>query len=115
VKWALAIFVLVGGCSDAGNMQYLPIGSRCSSAIQCGTSPFDCETAGHPGGYCDKPCTTDGDCPSDSLCGPTRSCRRTCRSSSDCRTSEGYLCVPLPASGVCDYATVVMDGGAPSR
>jgi hypothetical protein len=71
VKWAALVLSLVAaGCSDASNTQYLPIGSRCSSSGQCGTSPYDCAISGYPYGYCQKVCALDGDCPGDSLCSP---------------------------------------------
>ncbi|MGZ3408097.1 MAG: hypothetical protein ACXVAN_16720, partial [Polyangia bacterium] len=52
MKWAaLALALVAAGCSDASNTQYLPIGSRCSSSSQCGTSPYSCAIAGYPYGY----------------------------------------------------------------
>jgi hypothetical protein len=115
VKQALWIIaVLVAGCSDAANTQYVPIGSRCTASNSCGTSPFDCRTSGYPGGYCEKPCATDGDCPADSICGlvldGARSCRRRCSGPSQCRQNEGYTCVVLPMGSVCDLPSIV-DGG----
>jgi hypothetical protein len=116
VKWALvAITLVVAGCNDSAGTQYLPIGSRCSNAMQCGTAPFTCNASGYPNGYCEKPCTTDGDCPADSLCSPVaKACRRRCSDDTACRTSEGYVCVTLPGgNGVCEPGTT-MDGGQPS-
>ncbi len=103
------------GCSDAANTQYLPIGSRCSSSSQCGTSPYDCAATGYPFGYCEKPCTTDGDCPADSLCSAlVHACRRVCSSDTSCRVSDGYSCQPVAGGrGVCEAAPL-MDGGLPS-
>jgi hypothetical protein len=115
VKWAaLAIALVVAGCSDPANTQYLPIGSHCTSSSQCGTSPYDCATA-YRGGYCEKPCTTDGDCPADAVCSPAvKACRRRCTTSADCRAAEGYSCQPLVGGvGVCEAGTA-MDGGPPS-
>jgi hypothetical protein len=112
----LAIF-FVAGCGSGSNTQSQPIGSRCKSNGNCGTSPFTCELTGYPGGYCDKPCATDGDCPLDSLCLPNRGCRRRCNDSTElCRTDEadgnGYGCVTSPATtgSFCDVLTLV-DGG----
>jgi hypothetical protein len=104
VNWAvLAIALVAAGCGDPDNTQYLPIGSRCSRASQCGTSPYACD-ASLPNGYCDKGCTTDGDCPADALCNPTvHLCRRRCKVPDDCRVSEGYKCVALVGGEtVCD-------------
>jgi hypothetical protein len=117
VKCAAALFValVAAGCGDAANTQYLPIGSRCSSNGQCGSSPYDCAVAGYPFGYCEKSCTTDGDCPADALCSPlVHACRRGCMTASTCRTAEGYGCQPLVSGrGVCEPAPSV-DGGLPS-
>jgi hypothetical protein len=99
VKWALFTLVLAAaGCGDPSNTQYLPIGSRCTSSGQCGTNPFDCLVT-YPGGYCERPCTTDGDCPQDAVCDPTpHACRRKCKTPDDCRTSEGYTCLTAPGT-----------------
>lgn len=121
MKWAaltlaLVVAPLVAGCGDSANTQYLPIGSRCSSNGQCGTSPFDCAIAGHPYGYCEKPCTTDGDCPADSLCSALavpKACRRVCTSDTACRTDDGYSCQPVAGGrAVCEPVPSV-DGGQP--
>ena len=94
----LVAAALILGCSDPPKTQYLPIGSRCTSPGQCGTMPFDCNTAGFPGGYCTLACTTDGDCPLDALCAHDHACRRKCSIASDCRSGEGYTCAPLTTS-----------------
>jgi len=114
MRWAFLLITLLVGCGDASNTQYLPIGSRCSSSGQCGTSPFECATTNLPNGYCSKSCTTDGDCPPDSLCNPTpHACRRRCKVSADCRLAEGYSCVDLlGGNSVCEFVGA-MDGGAP--
>ncbi len=80
----------MGACDDGPGTQYLPIGSACSSSGQCGTTPFDCK-ATYPGGYCEKPCTIDANCPTDSLCAGTV-CRRKCGALADCRSAAGYEC-----------------------
>jgi hypothetical protein len=115
VKWLVTLAIAVAGCSDPANTQYLPIGSRCGSSSQCGTAPYDCAATGHPFGYCEKPCTTDGDCPADSLCSPTvKACRRVCTVATDCRTADGYACEPLiSGKSVCEVAAGSMDGGSP--
>ncbi len=92
----LAILVLLGagalpGCDDSPNTQHLPIGQRCVDDGSCGTSPYSCATQGYPGGYCDRSCATDGDCPLDAVCVTTR-CRRKCVATTECRESEGYVC-----------------------
>jgi hypothetical protein len=90
-------------CGDGANVQRLPIGSRCGSSDDCGTQPYNCATSGHPGGYCQKDCATNGDCPSDSVC-LSRECRRKCRTSAHCRVADGYICVSSDIS-VCDVPT----------
>ena len=111
----LLLALVAAGCSDAANTQYLPIGSRCSSNGQCGTTPYACAVAGYPFGYCEKSCATDGDCPADSICSPlVKSCRRSCTTSATCRTADGYSCqVLVGGKGVCDVAAP-LDGGLPS-
>ena len=97
---ATAVWAIFAGCDSAPNSAYLPIGSRCSSAGQCGTRPFTCNAA-LPGGYCERDCTTDGDCPMDAVC-VTQRCRRRCQVPNDCRVHEGYACRTLGAtSPVC--------------
>ena len=111
---ALTLALAVAGCSDPSNTQYVPIGSRCSSNTQCGTSPYDCAISGYPFGYCEKSCTTDGDCPADSLCSAVvKACRRVCSSDTACRTADGYTCQSVAGGrGVCEPGPSV-DGGQP--
>jgi hypothetical protein len=107
--------LLLAACSTPPNSQRLPIGSRCNSDGDCGTAPFNCVIA-DPGGYCSRPCITNGDCPADALCIGS-ACRRTCVDASACRTNEGYVCRSEPGtnSPVCDTtAGTPLDGGAPS-
>src|SRR5688572_2010490 len=87
----LATCALVPACGDPPNTQYLPIGQRCAEDDACGTSPYSCNQTGYPGGYCERSCATDGDCPTDSVCFALR-CRRACidGSSARCRAAEGY-------------------------
>jgi hypothetical protein len=107
VFFALAV---LGACSNPPNTQLLPIGSRCTTDDECGTSPYKCETMDttysvatpFPNGYCDKTCMSTGECPSDSLC-YSMHCRRTCAMASDCREAEGYTCRMTPgAINFCD-------------
>jgi hypothetical protein len=104
------LVLLVAACDDGPNVQYLPIGSRCSSDSDCGTKPYNCvrPSAGYPGGYCQKDCSTPGDCPLDSLC-VAGECRRDCDSLTKCRTAEGYVCT---GGGFCDIPSAV-DAGQP--
>ena len=114
MKWLVLTLLVAGGCSDSANTQLLPIGSRCGTNGQCGTAPYDCAATGYPYGYCEKPCTTDGDCPADSLCSATvHACRRVCTMTSDCRHDDGYSCQPLVSGkSVCE-AGGSLDGGSP--
>jgi hypothetical protein len=100
----LVVLALVAlGCNEAENTQNLPVGSRCSHDSTCGTSPYRCTVSGYPGGYCDKACATDGDCPADSWCYPLLGCRRSCQADpAACRTSEGYTCIQVPSRSYCD-------------
>jgi hypothetical protein len=109
---ALLLFcaLALAACSNPPNTQLLPIGSRCTTDSECGTSPYICETTdttsptpiSYPNGYCDKVCSTTGDCPADSLCYASH-CRRTCAATSDCRQAEGYVCrMTAGAMNFCD-------------
>jgi hypothetical protein len=99
VVWATAT-----GCDAPSNSAFLPVGSRCSNAAQCGTRPYTCNTL-LPGGYCERDCATDGDCPMDSVCSALR-CRRRCQLVSECRVNEGYTCRNTGATAfVCEAAT----------
>jgi hypothetical protein len=109
----VAVLASIIGCSDPANTQYVPIGSRCTSGGQCGTMPFDCNTAGYPGGYCTKSCTTDGDCPLDAAC-IDHACRRRCVHEADCRQNEGYSCAQSSGTTVCLPGVATMDLGRPS-
>ena len=107
--------VAAAGCSDAGEHAVLPIGSRCSSDAQCGTAPYDCATTGYPYGYCEKPCTTDGDCPADSLCSATaHACRRVCTNVVDLpRRRRLQLPAARRRQERLRSAAASMDGGSP--
>jgi hypothetical protein len=109
----LAVALLVAGCTDGQNTQYLSIGAPCASDGNCGTRPYNCAMRGYPGGYCQKDCTTPGDCPSDAWC-VAGQCRRLC--TLGCRVAEGYRCVDEGAGmTVCDVpSAAVSDGGPPS-
>jgi hypothetical protein len=111
-SWTVLLSLLaVLGCSEESNVQKLPIGSRCFENGNCGTSPYNCATAGYPGGYCQKDCATDGDCPSDSVCVAFQ-CRRKCNTTTDCRATEGYICDRSGPIPVCDIDGNP-DGGTP--
>ena len=107
----VALFSLA--CGSADNVQYLPVGTRCTSSGQCGTNPYFCNESGYPGGYCEKPCTADGDCPSDSVCAAV-ACRRKCATDVQCRQAEGYSCrnVVGATTTYCEVSgNVPTDGG----
>lgn len=98
-----ALFAVSAGCGAPANSAFLPVGSRCSNASQCGTRPFTCNTL-LSGGYCERDCATDGDCPMDSVCSAQR-CRRRCQLASECRVNEGYTCRDVGATSmVCEAA-----------
>jgi hypothetical protein len=105
----LGLALIALGCSEGNNVQSNPIGSRCSSTGDCGTKPYNCNTSA-PGGYCQKDCLTDGDCPGDSIC-PAHECRRKCSSTSECRETEGYACISDGTNLFCDVASGNADGG----
>jgi hypothetical protein len=100
------VLALPLGCGSSPNMQYVPIGSRCGSDGDCGTSPYSCDLA-LPSGYCTRTCLSDADCPTDSACvalsaGVSR-CRRKCIDPLGCRVSDGYTCKNESATSlVCD-------------
>jgi len=109
----MRLLLLVGllcACGDGANTQYIPIGTRCASNGDCGTSPYECAMAPqYPGGYCQKTCASGQDCPTDSVCVLTilgMKCRRSCVSDTDpqkgCRASEGYVCKSEQNVLVCD-------------
>jgi len=84
-----ALFLVA--CGAGPNTAYLPVGSRCTTSADCGTTPYDCDTS-VPGGYCERACSLDADCPMDAICGSAGHCRRKCDLNSECRESEGYIC-----------------------
>ena len=99
----LGLLLVLTGCSAAPNTQFVPIGQRCSSSDDCGTPPYDCLITNHPGGYCERTCAIDGDCPPDSYCIGAAHCRRKCTDDSTCREVEGYVCKPNGTNGrYCD-------------
>ena len=95
--------MLVGlvACDAAPNTAFVPVGSRCSGDRDCGTAPYRCELK-LPGGYCEKPCGLDGDCPADAACALGK-CRRKCTDTTGCRSVEGYACQDRGGTSlVCD-------------
>jgi hypothetical protein len=74
------------------------VGSPCTSAQVCGTlSPNAasvCFSDGFPGGYCTFFCTSEP-CPSGSTCDINFMCIDNCANTGECRTNEGYTCMPL--------------------
>jgi hypothetical protein len=99
----LVAAIAIAACGDPPNTQYLPIGQRCGEDGECGTPPYRCEMgSSYPGGYCERSCATDGDCPLDAICAAGR-CRRKCLAPAECRQIEGYTCRPTGAtSPFCD-------------
>ena len=112
MRMILVALALALGCSESANTQHLPIGSRCASNDDCGTKPYSCNKT-YPGGYCQKDCDTNGECPQDSLCAKPQ-CRRKCTDAQQCREREGYTCGAAGATGpVCDVTGALVDGGTP--
>lgn len=115
--WALVVVLLAGvGCGSKADSQSEPIGSPCTNSQHCGTAPYECiltSATAYKGGYCTRPCATDGDCPADSLCLPAGGCRRRCTDDANCRVDQGYACITAPMGAYCDSApaTTVDDLG----
>ena len=118
--------VKFGGCSIPTVKQLLTIGSPCSQSFECGSQPqFACNTQ-LPGGYCEKDCKSDADCPGpsvESICafnGPVSGkCRLKCTGPANCRFVSGYICRPasndpnsMASNGYCDLPANGVDGGA---
>jgi hypothetical protein len=106
VLLGLATGCFWSACGDAANTQYIPIGTRCGSNGDCGTSPYRCALPPmFPSGYCEKDCASGMDCPTDSVC-INGECRRSCVSDTDpdkgCRVNEGYVCKSEQNVLVCD-------------
>ena len=87
------------GGVDAGSGGY---GAPCENAGDCtiGPDPVCLRRLGsvdQPGGYCTTSCLTEG-CPSETHCGHFGDsgsfCFLRCTTSAECRTAEGYDCVP---------------------
>jgi hypothetical protein len=89
-----------------------PAGAGCLQTLGGGLVP----TMSFPGGYCAKPCESDGglpDCGTGATCvgftsslgGPTTSmrlCAKKCSRDEECRVAEGYVCrMVLPGLGYC--------------
>ena len=121
---ALWAGVVLAACGNGAATQSLPIGSPCSTSLQCGTAtPWFCDRD-HPNGYCKKDCVVDGDCPPEAICahdGGVGECHKRCTLTSDCRAGEGYACKPASSDAVtfashayCDVADNGGDGGVPS-
>ncbi len=108
----LACALALAACSAGPNTQRLPIGQHCTSDGDCGTAPYSCALAGYLGGYCQKACTTDGDCPMDSVCIGASECRRKCTDVSQCRAPEGYVCVGEGGTSMVCESPDRPDGGA---
>ena len=87
-----AVFLVA--CGSPSNTAFIPIGSRCVASSDCGTTPYDCDTS-QPGGYCERPCSIEPDCPTDATCASTGHCRRRCITTDDCRKQEGYVCADV--------------------
>jgi hypothetical protein len=110
--WILLAALALPACDTSSNTILLPIGSRCTSSGDCGSSPFRCATT-FPGGYCEKPCITNGDCPSNAAC-IVGACRLSCSDPAiRCRAAEGYRCLVESGTPVCDFpgAVAVVDAG----
>jgi hypothetical protein len=100
---ACVIAALAGCSSTSAPAQRLPIGTACTTSLQCGDPPsFFCDTD-HPNGYCKRDCKSDGDCPPEAICafdGAVGECHKKCDTVADCRQAEGYICKPASTNPV---------------
>ena len=104
---AIAAAATALGCAPS-------IGDRCNISTDCSIQGNRlCDTS-QPGGYCTVGACTAGSCPDNATCvqfgaslpgcpyddyqAPSRTgrslCMKTCSKDSDCRQSDGYVCVP---------------------
>lgn len=101
----------VSGADTTSPPPDVAIGTPCVSNPEFCESPGICSTL-LPGGYCTTACDQGQACPVGSECREINNfpfCMRTCATSSDCRTSEGYSC----NDGVCDKGCESNDECAP--
>jgi hypothetical protein len=107
VAAALALSAAATGCTPK-------IGDKCVLSTDCSQQgTLLCDTS-QPGGYCTQLNCTSGSCPNNAVCvefqsavpgcmyqdyaSPSRTgrsfCMAQCNGNSDCRQSEGYVCMP---------------------
>ena len=107
MRCVLALLALSVGCTPAGKAPLYTsfaegeIGGPCANdhdckSGQCFTTSFAGTSQASVGGYCSKPCSSDGECGGKSICasyGDNNSfCTAFCDGPSHCR--NGYLCRP---------------------
>ena len=59
-------FVLTVGCGSAAGPNSRAVGGACTANSDCDQMCLSNQT--FPNGYCTRPCTSDGDCASGSMC-----------------------------------------------
>jgi hypothetical protein len=110
LSWALAAAIVMLGCQP-------DIGDPCTTNAQCSlTGDRLCDPTS-PGGYCTQFNCLPGKCPDEAACvgfyGKLSNacpnalpeqrfersfCMKKCTSDDDCRTGDGYRCLPPPAA-----------------
>jgi hypothetical protein len=89
----LAILVVLAACGHTAGHPDDQVGNTCVRDTDCADRCLT-DTRDFPGGFCTLACTSDNDCPSDSLC-VTRAggvCLFTCAAVNCTRLGAGWVC-----------------------